>query len=72
MEETVVSSFKYHLFELPVGWVGLIGSDRGLRRVSLKPSPQEAMEGLGDDLKGATNDPASLEREQLCLVQANF
>ena len=33
----------------------------------MKPSPQEAMEGLGDDLKTATNDPASLERVQHCL-----
>ena len=60
-----MGSYKYHLFELSVGWVGLIGSDRGLRRVSLKPSPQEAMEGLGDDLKTATNDPASLMHTML-------
>lgn len=37
------------LHESPVGWIALLGSDRGLRRLSLQPEPQEALAGLGED-----------------------
>ena len=47
---------KYHLEQLPSGWIGLVGGDKGLRRATLKPTPQEVMEDLGDDAKGAEPD----------------
>ncbi len=62
-----MSGFKYHLFQLPVGWVALLGGERGLRRLSLKPTPQEAMEELGNELEQAVNDPSSFTEAQLCL-----
>lgn len=48
---------KYHLHPLPSGWIGLLAGDKGLRRASLKPTPQEVMEDLGADADGAESDP---------------
>ena len=45
------ATFYYHMEECPVGWLALLGSSRGLRRVSLQPEPQEALDGLGDGLE---------------------
>ncbi len=44
---------SYHLIELPMGWMALLGGKDGLRRASLKPTPQEAIEDMGMDLDGA-------------------
>ena len=52
-----MSGYKYHIQELPAGWVGLVGSEKGLRRASLKPTPQEVMEDLGSDADDAEHDP---------------
>ena len=48
---------KYHLVELPMGWMILLAGEGGLKRASLKPSPQEAIEDLGPDLEDAEEDP---------------
>ena len=53
-----MTSLKYHVHQLPTGWIGLVAGDKGLRRASLKPTPQEVMEDLGADADGAENDPA--------------
>lgn len=45
-----------HLHQLPSGWVGLVAGDRGLRRLSLKPTPQEVIDDLGADADGAEHD----------------
>ena len=47
---------KYHLVKLPMGWMILLAGERGLKRASLKPSPQEAVEDLGTELDGAEDD----------------
>jgi hypothetical protein len=62
-----VSQYQYHLFESPLGWIGLLGTGNGLRRLSLKPTPQEALEELGPALDRATSDLAAFTREQSCL-----
>ena len=36
-----------------MGWIGLLGSDRGLRRLSLQPDPADALAGLGDEATSA-------------------
>ena len=41
---------SYHLEELSMGWMALLAGEDGLKRASLKPSPQEALEDLGTDL----------------------
>ena len=52
-----MSRYKYHVQELPAGWIGLIAGEKGLRRATLKPTPHEAMEDLGTDAVGADHDP---------------
>ena len=61
--------YRYHLMELAsfpggAGWLGLLGSEAGLRRLSLKPTPQEALEGLAPDLPLAVPDCAAFDRVQ--------
>lgn len=66
-QKGIVSSNKYHLVELTIGWAGLAGSERGLRRLSLKPTPQEVMEGLGAEVDGAEDDPTPFSEIEDCL-----
>jgi methylated-DNA-[protein]-cysteine S-methyltransferase len=56
--------YRHHLFATDVGWVGLLGSEKGLRRLSLGPTLQEAMEVLGPELDGSANDPAAFAGAQ--------
>ena len=58
---------KYHMFRSDAGWIALLGTEMGLRRLSMKPTPQEALDGLGKDLNLAANDPASFVEAQGCL-----
>ncbi len=62
-----MSRSRYHLFECPLGWIGLLGSDKGLSRLSLKPTLQEVMEELEADLGQADHDPTAFPLEQGCL-----
>ena len=58
---------KYHLVELPMGWMILLAGERGLKRASLKPSPQEAVEDLGTELDGAEDDSRIFDGIINCL-----
>ena len=58
---------KYHLVELPMGWMVLLAGEYGLKRASLKPSPQDALEDLGSDLDGAEDDPDAFIQVVACL-----
>jgi len=58
---------KYHLVELPMGWMVLLAGDNGLKRASLKPTPDEAVEDLGADLEGAEDDPGFFTQIVECL-----
>ena len=40
---------KRCIFPSPHGWVGIVGSARGLARLTLKPTPEETMESLAAD-----------------------
>jgi O-6-methylguanine DNA methyltransferase len=44
-----------------------MGSERGLKHLSLKPDPEEAMEEIGTDVKEATLDAEWFEPIQRCL-----
>jgi O-6-methylguanine DNA methyltransferase len=46
----------YCLEETPFGCLALLGSARGLLRVSLQPEPAQALDGLGEVLDGATEN----------------
>ena len=63
-----MSQMRYSLFQLPVGWVGLLGSEKGLRRLSIKPTPQDALEELGTKVEEATNDPSGFGHVRHCLL----
>ena len=62
-----MSQWRYDLFQTPVGWIGLLASDKGLRRLSLKPTPQEVMEELGPEVEGAAHASAATVQIQRCL-----
>ncbi len=62
-----MTALKYHVHQLPAGWIGLVAGDRGLRRASLKPTPQQVMEDLGADADGAEHDP-----EHFAAILARF
>ena len=59
--------YKYHLFQSPLGWIAFLGSAKGLRRLSLKPALQEALEELGPELDQSVSDPSGFVEEQSCL-----
>jgi methylated-DNA-[protein]-cysteine S-methyltransferase len=44
-----------------------MGTDKGLSRLTIKPTPQEALEELGSALEGATHDPDAFPQAQSCL-----
>lgn len=49
---------KYTVFETKLGWMGVIGSVKGLRRMTIPlPSPEEALRNLEPDLGKAELDP---------------
>lgn len=44
----------YALVKTPMGWMGLLGSKKGLRRTTLpQPSPEAALDSLGKVMPGA-------------------
>lgn len=45
------------LHESPVGWIALLGTGKGVQRVSLQPEPQDALAGLGATAESAENRP---------------
>ena len=62
-----MSKEKHYMFQTPVGWVALLGSDKGLRRLSLKPTPEEAMDELGDLPEEAALDQDWFGPVQRCV-----
>ncbi|HEU0020935.1 MAG TPA: methylated-DNA--[protein]-cysteine S-methyltransferase [Dehalococcoidia bacterium] len=64
-----MSQLKSHIFESPVGWIGLVGTERGLRRLCLKPTLSAVMEDLGEDVDQAAADPMAFTKEKDCLAR---
>ncbi len=49
---------EYTVFETDLGWIGVVGSDKGLRRITIPlSSPEEAVRELEGDLEGAELAP---------------
>ena len=44
-----------------------MGSDDGLIRLSMKPTPEEILEDLSDDLRGSEQDEAAFPQARECL-----
>ena len=59
--------YRYDLFQTPLGWIAILVSERGVRRVGFRPTPDEAIADLGPDLDRAVQDSESLRwlREKL-------
>jgi methylated-DNA-[protein]-cysteine S-methyltransferase len=51
-------ALKYTVFAMPLGWIACLGSNKGLRTLTLpQPSPQQALDMLGEEIDEATHDP---------------
>jgi O-6-methylguanine DNA methyltransferase len=59
-KELIMAQLWYDIFSTEVGWIGALATPKGLRRLTLKPSPQEALESLGPDTARASQEPAAL------------
>lgn len=55
-----MSDLCYDVFPTRLGWVGALASEHGLRRLTLRPEPQEALEDLGPEVSQARQDPVSV------------
>ena len=44
-----MAHFYYDVFPTPTGWMGVLASSRGVRRCTLKPTPDQAMAALGPE-----------------------
>lgn len=66
-------TFRYDLFETPLGWVGALANSAGLRRTTLpRPSPDDCFELLGPEAESAEVDADSfgpLRTDILRLLQ---
>jgi O-6-methylguanine DNA methyltransferase len=58
--EVAVPTYRYDLFSTPRGWMAILASQRGVRRISLRPTPDQAIADMGRDLDRAVQDPKAL------------
>jgi len=56
-----MNQLHYDIFLTQVGWMGALTSPRGLRRLTLRPTPQEALDELGLEVAQAVHYPDALE-----------
>ena len=48
---------KYAVLETPIGWMGVVASDEGVRRLTIPlPTPDEAMQGIAFEASAAELD----------------
>lgn len=58
---------RYVIYPGPHGWIGMVGSDKGLCRLSMKPTPEEILEDLAEDLRGTEQDDSAFAEARECL-----
>ena len=56
-----MSNRCYDIFLTELGWVGALASSRGLVRLAVKSTPQEALDELGPEAVTARHDPGVLD-----------
>ena len=59
-------NLKYAVFNTNLGWIAALASPKGLRRATLKDTPQAALDELGPEGLQAEEDPAALEDIRTC------
>ena len=58
-----MTKIYYDVFETPAGWMGVVASDKGLRRTTLPQAfPEDCLEQLGSAISDASPSPARFER----------
>ena len=62
-----MKEYKHCIFPGPHGWIGIVGSEVGLCRLSMKSTPEEILEDLNDDLRGSEQDDAAFPQTRQCL-----
>ena len=62
-----MSMRKYCILPGPHGWIGLVGTDDGLSRLSMKPGPEEVLEDLEGDIRGCQQDDEAFPQARMCL-----
>ena len=56
-----MSQLRCDVFPTEVGWAGALASQRGLRGLTLRPTPEEALDDLLLEVTEARHDPAAME-----------
>ncbi len=65
-----MSDYLYGVLPTPLGWIGVLASKRGIRRLTLpQASPQQAIERLGPEAAEAILDHLPFEELRLRLEQ---
>ena len=60
-----MSQLRYDIFPNELGWIGALASPRGLRRLTLRQSPEEALDELGPESAQAEHESTGLESVRL-------
>ncbi len=55
-----MKALYYDIFQTTLGWVGVVASESGVRRLALRPSPEQVIEELEPHIQVATQDEAKL------------
>ena len=63
-----MATFYYDIFHTPLGWMGVLASHRGIRRCTLRPTPDQAMAELGRDVERAQQDEGVLAKARKKLL----
>ncbi len=57
----------YDLFPSALGWVGVVASPSGVRRLAFRPSPEEALEELDLNVQAVAHDVTAMANVRKCL-----
>lgn len=56
-----LTQLRYDVFHIEIGWVGALASRHGLRGLTLKSTPEEALDELPTEVTKARHDPSTME-----------
>ena len=56
-----MTQLHYDVFPTEVGWAGVLASQHGLRRLTLRPTPEEALDDMLLKTTEARHDPTAME-----------
>lgn len=57
-----MAELSYDVFPTTLGWIAALASTRGLRRMAIKTSPEQALDELGNtELAQASHEPSAID-----------